>query len=199
MDVDNFDTIIEWLSNKEVDKEDSYLQVELLQRAKDGSGLIVEIENTRPRSIKRYYPKNVEELRKIRDNIVDLCKRNNARAYIFPSFISKKKVYNTFLKDLVDKMISNNYDKSVESLASSLASKGLIHSYLIIDIDTLDKDTLSYYESYLKANNIRYCLCFTPNGYHIISEGFNLTKIRIKENVEFKTKNMTVLCYEIEK
>lgn len=198
MNVDNFDAIIEWLSNKEIDIGDSYLQVELFQRAKDGN-YTKEVENTRPRAIKKYYPKNIEKLRKIKDNVIDLCKRNNARAYIFPSFISKKKVYNLLLKDLVEKITSNNYGKPVESLASSLASKGLINSYLIIDIDTLDKEILSYYETFLKENNIRYCLCFTPNGYHIISEGFNLTKIEIKENVEFKIKNMAVLWYETEK
>ena len=35
MDVDNFDAIIEWISNKEIDIGYSYLQVELFQRAKD--------------------------------------------------------------------------------------------------------------------------------------------------------------------
>lgn len=199
MNIDNFDAIIEWLSNKEINEEDSYLQVELFQRAKDGNGSAKEVENTRSKAIKKYYPKNVEELRKIRDNVIDLCKKNNARAYIFPSFISKKKVYHILLKDLVEKITSNNYSKPVESLASSLASKGLVNSYFIIDIDTLDRDILSYYETYLQENNIKYCLNFTPNGYHIVSEGFNITKIEIKENVEFKSKNMTVLCYQTEK
>ena len=66
MNVDNFDAIIEWLSNKEIDIRDSYLQVELFQRAKDGN-YTKEVENTRPRAIKKYYSKNAEELRKIKD------------------------------------------------------------------------------------------------------------------------------------
>ena len=99
MIIDNFDLIAEWFKGLESNK-DYYMQVEIIQRKKDGVNVGNSTSNDN-RSIKKFYPTSVESLLAYKERIIDIVKRNNARAYIYPAYISKKQVYHKLLLDLV--------------------------------------------------------------------------------------------------
>lgn len=76
-EVDNFDRICKIL---EFNKKDEFYFLQIIQRKKDGN--VTDTGNNGYRTIKTYYIYSVEQLRKKKDKIKELCLKNNARAYI---------------------------------------------------------------------------------------------------------------------
>lgn len=196
MIIDNFDLIAEWFNGLEWNK-DYYIQVEIIQRKKDGVDVGNSTSNDN-RSIKKFYPTSVESLLKYKDRIIDICRRNNARAYIYPAYISKKQVYHKLLLDLTAKITSDNFDKPVENLAPALCSKCLTSKYLIFDVDSKDLDKLKTIKDAVSSLSKSITVLNTVNGFHILCKPFNYTKIDWDSDVELKTKNPTLLYYENE-
>jgi hypothetical protein len=82
MQCNNIDEVGYWFQNLPRGKYD-YIQVEIIQRRKDGS---------------TEYRSDQSESRTIRK----ICIANKARAYVYPSYVSRKKVYHEILKKMVD-------------------------------------------------------------------------------------------------
>lgn len=196
MIIDNFDLIAEWFRGLESNK-DYYMQVEIIQRKKDGVNVGNSTSNDN-RSIKKFYPTSVESLLAYKERIIDIVKRNNARAYIYPAYISKKQVYHKLLLDLVSKVTSENFDKSVENLAPALCSQCLTSKYLIFDVDSKDPDKLKTTLDVVSSLSKSITVLNTVNGFHILCKPFNYTEIEWDSDVELKTKNPTLLYYENE-
>ena len=132
----------------------------------------------------------------MKDEIIGLCKDNNARAYIYPSPISKSRMYNALMLDVVTRVATKNYGKPVENLAPSLASKNLSIKYIMFDVDTKDANTLNKVEQIAKEYGFNYQILPTVNGYHILCLPFNYTIVDLPDNVELKQKCPTLLYYE---
>lgn len=196
MIIDNFDLIAEWFNGLE-DNNDYYIQVEIIQRKKDGVNVGNSTSNDN-RSIKKFYPTSVESLLAYRERIIDIVKRNNARAYIYPAYISKKQVYHKLLLDLVSKVTTENFDKPVENLAPALCSQCLTSKYLIFDVDSKDPDKLKTTLDAVSSLSKSITVLNTVNGFHILCKPFNYTEIEWGSDVELKTKNPTLLYYENE-
>lgn len=196
MIIDNFDLITEWFRGLESNK-DYYMQVEIIQRKKDGVNVGNSTSNDN-RSIKKFYPTSVENLLAYKDRIIDIVKRNNARAYIYPAYISKKQVYHKLLLDLVSKVTSENFDKPVENLAPALCSQCLTSKYLIFDVDSKDPNKLKTTLDAVSSLSKSITVLNTVNGFHILCKPFNYTEIEWDSDVELKTKNPTLLYYENE-
>jgi hypothetical protein len=196
MIIDNFDLIAEWFRGLESNK-DYYMQVEIIQRKKDGVNVGNSTSNDN-RSIKKFYPTSVESLFAYKDRIIDIVKRNNARAYIYPAYISKKQVYHKLLLDLVSKVTSENFDKPVENLTPALCSQCLTSKYLIFDVDSKDPDKLKTTLDAVSSLSKSITVLNTVNGFHILCKPFNYTEIEWGSDVELKTKNPTLLYYENE-
>lgn len=196
MIIDNFDLIAEWFKGLESNK-DYYMQVEIIQRKKDGVNVGNSTSNDN-RSIKKFYPTSVESLLAYKERIIDIVKRNNARAYIYPAYISKKQVYHKLLLDLVSKVTTENFDKPVENLAPALCSQCLTSKYLIFDVDSKDPDKLKTTLDAVSSLSKSITVLNTVNGFHILCKPFNYTEIEWGSDVELKTKNPTLLYYENE-
>lgn len=196
MIIDNFDLIAEWFKGLESNK-DYYMQVEIIQRKKDGVNVGNSTSNDN-RSIKKFYPTSVESLLAYKERIIDIVKSNNARAYIYPAYISKKQVYHKLLLDLVSKVTSENFDKPVENLAPALCSQCLTSKYLIFDVDSKDPDKLKTTLDAVSSLSKSITVLNTVNGFHILCKPFNYTEIEWDSDVELKTKNPTLLYYENE-
>ena len=196
MIIDNFDLIAEWFKGLESNK-DYYMQVEIIQRKKDGVNVGNSTSNDN-RSIKKFYPTSVESLLAYKERIIDIVKRNNARAYIYPAYISKKQVYHKLLLDLVSKVTSENFDKPVENLAPALCPQCLTSKYLIFDVDSKDPDKLKTTLDAVSSLSKSITVLNTVNGFHILCKPFNYTEIEWGSDVELKTKNPTLLYYENE-
>lgn len=196
MIIDNFDLIAEWFKGLESNK-DYYMQVEIIQRKKDGVNVGNSTSNDN-RSIKKFYPTSVESLLAYKDRIIDIVKRNNARAYIYTAYISKKQVYHKLLLDLVSKVTTENFDKPVENLAPALCSQCLTSKYLIFDVDSKDPDKLKTTLDAVSSLSKSITVLNTVNGFHILCKPFNYTEIEWDSDVELKTKNPTLLYYENE-
>lgn len=196
MIIDNFDLIAEWFKGLESNK-DYYMQVEIIQRKKDGVNVGNSTSNDN-RSIKKFYPTSVGSLLAYKERIIDIVKRNNARAYIYPAYISKKQVYHKLLLDLVSKVTTENFDKPVENLAPALCSQCLTSKYLIFDVDSKDPDKLKTTLDAVSSLSKSITVLNTVNGFHILCKPFNYTEIEWDSDVELKTKNPTLLYYENE-
>lgn len=77
MVIDNFDLILDQLS---FNNKNEFYFLQIIQRKKDGNKDL-HVRNGY-RLIKSYYVYSKEELINLKDRIIELCKNNNARAYI---------------------------------------------------------------------------------------------------------------------
>lgn len=193
MAINNFQRIGEWLDRIPHAPED-YLQVEIIWRKKDGLPVKGGGDDER-RTIRKYFFKSVEELLSSEDQIIQFCNTNRARAYIYASFISKRKVYHALLKRLVDKVTANQYDLSVDRLVTGLAPKCLVSKYLMFDVDVKDLETLYEVCEMVERNWSLPMEINTKNGYHVLCRPFDYTKIVLPPGVEQKSKCMTLLYH----
>lgn len=137
----NIDEVGYWFQNLPRGKYD-YIQVEIIQRRKDGA---TEYRGDQPesRTIRKFFLKDPEELWAKAEDIRKICIANKARAYVYPSYVNRKKVYHEILKKMVEFVVHDEYGVSVEKITTGQASKCLSNKYLMFDVDTRSKDTLT--------------------------------------------------------
>lgn len=193
--INNFKKVALWLGPLEVVVSDGYYQVEIFKRKKDGNCVDDSQSNTH-RSLKKFYPKNINELLQLEEEIIRICKDNNARAYIYPSPISQSRMYNSLMLDVVNRVVTKNYGKPVENLAPSLASKNLEVKYFMFDVDSKDDAIVKKVKQIAKDNSVHYQVIPTKNGCHILCLPFNYTTVELPDNVELKQRCPTLLYYE---
>lgn len=142
----NIDEVGYWFQNLPRGKYD-YIQVEIIQRRKDEA---TEYRGDQPesRTIRKFFLKDPEELWAKAEDIRKICIANKARAYVYPSYVSRKKVtswcsvlregkvYHEILKKMVDLVTREEYGVSVEKITTGQASKCLSNKYLMFDVDT---------------------------------------------------------------
>lgn len=203
MEVDNFDLILDQLS---FDNRDEFYFVQIIQRRKDGNdGLHV---RNGYRLIKSYYIYSKQELIDLKDRIIELCKNNNARAYINPNVRNAKEVALECIKKYADLVLNDNSfmgNNIWDSSCGSTRARG--HKALwIVDVDNLEhleaiKQMIGLCQV-APGDKIKYIVP-TVHGCHLITYGFNREELndRLRGSgigyIDVHKDNPTLLYYDL--
>ena len=222
MIIDNFEQIKRLM--KFEDKDDFYF-LQIIQRKKDGCN-VYDSGSNGYRRVKTYYITSIEDLEKRKDKIIELCKSNNARAYIHLNVRSAKEVALNAAKAYIDLVREDrcNQGYRIYDHVCGVTPKMGVKKKWIVDVDTKDIDKVkrlcdaickcrSAY--HWNAVNDTYDNIIdkipTPHGVHIITHRFdvghfksylneNLSDIftveEIKEICAVKEDNPTILYFE---
>lgn len=179
--VDNFDLIAETIL--QFTSPDDFYFLQIIQRKKDGNE--TGKGNNGARLIKAYYIKSKEHLYEKKDKIIELCKNNNARAYISVNKRSFFKVSCGCQATLANLIMTNCTHQAprvwdhVCGKTPALSGKDL---YRLVDFDDI-------WENLAKTTNIiKSCrgnevdrikaVIPTLNGYHIVTSKFDVEQFK---------------------
>lgn len=174
--VDNFDRI---LSIMDIDNyPDHFMFLQVLSRNKDFDN-----PSNNNRFFKSYLIRSKEQLMNLKEEIVWMCERYNARAYINLSIKSFKRLQSELAVDLVknitEGLVMNPMHK-INSLAGSIS--GIVKRW-VIDIDAEDMpnkddifDTVSELVKEANTENHMIVKIPTKNGMHLVTSPFNVKK-----------------------
>lgn len=184
MVIDNFDKIRQYLT---FDEDDFYF-VQIIQRKKDGNPDLVS-SNNNYRKVKSFHIQSLEDFDRRRKSIMDLCRQNNARAYIY---MNRRNFCSVAIDNAIE--ILTNFKlgtpkKAKESYDSCCSKycKPHIKKKFLVDVDTKDEATLNEFirivnscRSEFNKDGI-YDVCTrnvldvipTKNGFHLFTVGFD--------------------------
>lgn len=203
MEINNFDLILDQLS---FNNRDEFYFVQVIQRRKDGNeGLHV---RSRYRLIKSYYIYSKQELIDLKDRIIELCRNNNARAYINPNVRNAKEVTLECIKKYADLVLNDNSfmgNNIWDSSCGCTRARGY-KALWIIDVDNLEHlETIKTIINSCQGapgERIKYVVP-TVHGCHLITYGFNREEFnnRLRETevgyVDVHKDNPTLLYYDL--
>ena len=185
MIVDNFEQIKSLLS---FDSSDSFYFLVILKRKKDNPEC-PKLSNSK--TIKSYYISNLDYLDSKREEIIQLCELNNARAYINLNQKSYEKVGLNLLKVIADRILNKQFNdiyKAYNTVCGGSAVN-IGDKRWIIDIDTKNLEQLKLCvdeickckSSQSSRKNFEFDniidIIPTVNGWHIITHPFNLKQM----------------------
>lgn len=202
MIIDNFDKI---KSQLKFNNKNEFYFLQIIQRKKDGNeGLHV---RNGYRLIRSYYIYSEQELEELKPRIIELCHNNNARAYINPNVRNAQEVALECIQKYAELIANNNAfmgNTIWDSCCGSIRARGY-KALWIVDVDSKDekvaKKVLDIISRCNKAEDWKYYIIPTVNGYHIICNGFNrveFNKLLAENNmdkVDMHKNNPTLLYY----
>lgn len=203
MEINNFDLILDQLS---FNNRDEFYFVQVIQRRKDGNeGLHV---RSGYRLIKSYCIYSKQELIDLKDRIIELCRNNNARAYINPNVRNAKEVALECIKKYADLVLNDNSfmgNNIWDSSCGCTRARGY-KALWIIDVDNLEHlETIKTIINSCQGapgERIKYVVP-TVHGCHLITYGFNREEFnnRLRETevgyVDVHKDNPTLLYYDL--
>lgn len=203
MEINNFDLILDQPS---FNNRDEFYFVQVIQRRKDGNeGLHV---RSGYRLIKSYYIYSKQELIDLKDRIIELCRNNNARAYINPNVRNAKEVALECIKKYADLVLNDNSfmgNNIWDSSCGCTRARGY-KALWIIDVDNLEHlETIKTIINSCQGapgERIKYVVP-TVHGCHLITYGFNREEFnnRLRETevgyVDVHKDNPTLLYYDL--
>lgn len=216
MITDNFELIKNILR---FDSKDDFYFLQIIQRKKDGCN-VSDSCNNGYRVIKSYYIRSITDLDRRRDKIIELCRSNNARAYINLNRRNTKQVALAAAKSYIDLVREDrcNQGYRIWDHCCGITRDNNSIKYWIVDIDSKDKDKLQeviskinlckskeplrlpliYEEFYCgmggeTRDNVKYIIP-TPNGYHLLTIKFDARPLNKMYNI--KKDNPTILYYD---
>lgn len=182
-------------------EDDEFYHIQIIKRRKDTGN-----ENMKSGQlhIKTYTVSSINYLNSKEEEIIDICLKNNARAYINLNVKTNKQVAYKMLQQLSNLITSENYNCS--NLYNSCISKcksSRNKSVWIIDIDEDDIKELSVEKLQLLEATIQQSKpdgnkfidrIETKNGVHILTTVFDTKKlIELFPNIEIKKNSPTIL------
>ena len=189
--VDNFELIKPLL---EFPNDDIYYHLQILRRGKDHPEL-----SAANRVIKAYFINQLESIDYLRDEIIGLCEYFGARAYINLTPKSIKKTTMLQLKYLAQRAYEGDFKKIWKSWNTCAGEIKGEESRWVVDVDSFSsvivRDVINCIhhiqpESYDKVKEV----IPTKNGFHIISEPFNLQQFKEKyPDIDVHKNNPTLL------
>lgn len=221
MTINNFDRIRDLLT---FDDKDDFYFLQIIQRKKDGN--IVPSANNGYRTIKTYYIRSLEDFDKRKEAIIQLCKQNNARAYLNLNVRNAREVALNAAKAYIDLVREDRCSQGhrIYDHVCGVTPKMGIKKKWIVDIDELSPEQTEticniickcrsahkseYDEDFYENIIIRIP---TVHGQHIITHGFDarrfreileqttkirLTKDQIIEITNVKKDNPTLLYFD---
>lgn len=202
-EVDNFDRICKIL---EFNKKDEFYFLQIIQRKKDGN--VTDTGNNGYRTIKTYYIYSVEQLRKKKDKIKELCLKNNARAYINVNRRNAEEVALSAIQQYVQLISEGNAYQGYrvyDSACGGTRARGYKPLW-IVDVDSKDPEYLAKITDIVnkcrgaEEFKVKYQIP-TLNGYHLITIGFDVNQFKQElainqlDNVDIQKDNPTLLYY----
>lgn len=201
MSVDNFTSIRELLR---FTSENDFYFVQIMQRKKDGA--VAESGNNGYRVIKSYYIKSLEEWDRQEPKIKELCESNNARAYININRRNAKEVCWETVNRLLELIKNDHTHQGYKVWDHACGVSKSVDKMWMVDVDTRDLQEL-----YNIQTTINECRGKNPdhiikvidskNGYHIITEGFDLNHFKQLlvekhlDNVDVHKQGIVLLYY----
>ena len=194
--VDNFELIKPLL---EFPNDDIYYHLQILRRGKDHPEL-----SAANRVIKAYFINQLESIDYLRDEIIGLCEYFGARAYINLTPKSIKKTTMLQLKYLAQRAYEGDFKKIWKSWNTCAGEIKGEESRWVVDVDSFSsvivRDVINCIhhiqpENYDKVKDV----IPTKNGFHIISEPFNLQQFKeIYPDIDVHKNNPTLLYFSWE-
>lgn len=172
--IDNFDQICNFLKDRFLDEGIFYF-MQIIRRKKDNPDAEKSV-----RIVKSYYVHSIEYLQKKKDEIVELCNKHNARAYINLNPRSERKVALKMLKELADAIANEQYNHIPRLYDSCCGQTSSAKEKLwIVDVDRPYKDgILGMVEliNSIKPDNPekQKLMLSTKSGIHLITTPFDL-------------------------
>lgn len=221
MTINNFYVIKNLLT---FDDKDDFYFLQIIQRKKDGN--IVPSSNNGYRTIKTYYIRSLEDFDRRKEAIIQLCKQNNARAYINLNVRNASEVALTAAKAYIDLVREDRCSQGhrIYDHVCGVTPKMGVKKKWIVDIDNLspeDVETIcniickcrSAHKNEYDENFYENIIARIPtaHGQHIITHGFDakrfrdileqttkirLTKDQIIEITNVKKDNPTLLYFD---
>ena len=203
MIVDNFDLIMNAL---EFNDPNEFYFLQIIQRKKDGN--VTDTGNNGYRTIKTYYIFSKEQLEKKRDKIKELCKSNNARAYITLNRRNAEQVACTAIQEYAKLIQEGNCYQGYRIWDSSCGhtrARGYKPLW-VVDVDSKNENYLNNVIDMInkcrgaELNKVKYIIP-TLHGYHLITIGFDCNQfaqelaIRNLDSIDIQKDNPTLLYY----
>ena len=191
MTIDNFEPIKELLDFSE---PNTFYFIQILKRRKENPDM-----RTGVRVINNYYLDSIEDLERLRERILEDCKKHNARAYINLNRLDYEKVALHTMKQVAEYIIQKDY-KAVKNAFSTTC--GSHHSEKekrwIIDIDEefieqkeMIRKVVEELHAEIKGNSYKILAeITTKSGFHIITNPFNIDKFRKDKRLYFVGENL---------
>lgn len=194
--IDNF-AQIELLCPTPPELTDVYYHLQVIQRRKDCN------INKNSHLIRAYQVDSTHPLSRYKDEVVDLCEKFKARAYINPSPKSKEATAVQMLNSLADCFRQRNFQYLNRIWNSAAGAVGTIEKRWVIDCDFSETFTEEHIGELSWIIN-RKCqpdgdkvIAFVPtkHGKHIITKPFNLAQLRERFTLplDIHKNNPTVL------
>ena len=193
-EVNNFEQIKSLL---DFDGKSIYL-VWLVLRNKDGNTSAK--GNNRNRTIKSYYFQDMKHFEEREQEIIDICKMFNCRAYIC---LNKKPLENVFfeiqdnLTDRIRQFIHGQITGINGMLDHAVMKAGTDgNKRWIIDVDTLDENIINIFEEDINKARSGHDINVitripTAHGVHIVTHPFNINDTGVSRDV--KKEGLTLL------
>lgn len=207
--IDNFDALRPIISF-EFDMPVVY-QIQIIQRRKENPDI-----KKNAKTLKHFFLYSDDDLDVLRPKIIKLCTDNRARAYLNVEAKSLRAVGHQMINIINHYLYLNQYeplqnvfvkaygqdeddnDLKIKTFLSSIVSK----RRWVLDADDYTRDQIEALKSLVqsqlsvqKASTEEPTIVRTPNGYHLISEGFNpqVLKGTVFESIEIKKHAPTIL------
>lgn len=186
-EVNNFEQIKSLL---DFDGKSIYL-VWLVLRNKDGNTSAK--VNNRNRTIKSYYFQDMKHFEEREQEIIDICKMFNCRAYIC---LNKKPLENVFfeiqdnLTDRIRQFIHGQITGINGMLDHAVMKAGTDgNKRWIIDVDTLDENIINIFEEDINKARSSHDINVitripTAHGVHIVTHPFNINDTGVSRDVK---------------
>jgi len=196
--IDNFDQITNLIRNKSKDpKEFWFLQI--IKRRKDNPGLSRDMK-----LIDNYFIKGALHLLEKKEDIIEKCKLNNARAYFRLNLRNWNKISLQLIRTIAENIVTGNSESNKNAILSVC---GKYHSDLekkwIIDLDGEQTHSvhpiISFTDELKPIGNKLIDIIPTVNGKHLIMKPFDLEAFKNNyPNISIHKDNPTLLYYNNE-
>lgn len=189
--IDNFKIIKPLL---EFPNDDIYYHLQILRRGKDHPDM-----PAANRVIKSYFICSLESLDYVEDEIKKLCEFFGARAYINLAPKSIKKTTMLQLKYLAQRTYEGDFKKIWKAWNTCAGEIKGEKSRWVVDVDSLSsvivRDVINCIHQIQPKNYDKVkAVIPTKNGFHIISEPFNLQQFKeVYPDIDVHKNNPTIL------
>lgn len=202
MNIDNFEKLNKILT---FESDDDFYMLQVMKRRKENPDM-----DKNSIAIKTVYLHRNNQLMDLKDDLVDLAKKNNARVYLNPNRKSFKKCTLACLKEFADRISKEDYHKPYKVFDSVAGACGSKNSVWIIDVDWDEIDGIDInneFERNLyvnkmcefintlqpKVENKVLLINKTKNGVHILTTPFNLYDFMQKYDIQVHKNNPTLV------
>lgn len=192
--IDNFDLIKALMTFGENDN--LFMHLQILRRGKDNPGL-----PAANKLIKAWLVLSPEHLDSLKGEVVFLCDRYGARAYISCVPKSIEKLNRLIMRKLADNQYTGNVINPWHVFNSACGELPGVEKRWVVDIDTkdafiVDKIKDEIWTLWVAYGNMSHSFTSVPtlNGIHLIVPPFNLCEFSKRfPEVEVKKNGLTVL------